>query len=95
MTAVRGIGSLWQPETKVEAQADLATRLDLAIKNFQQRWGDVMPKCCFTSEELPNDIPDTVIPVYYSLGVTPCHLWLEFPDGFDFKATSYWCNRES
>lgn len=85
MTAIRGIGHLWQPDTKEEKQADLVTRLNLAIENFQRHWGDIMPQSCFTSEELPDDLSDTVVPVYYSLSVTPYHLWLEFPAGFNFR----------
>lgn len=85
MIATRKSGSMWQPDNKEEKQADLVTRLDLAIAGFQKRWGDIMPRCCFTSEELPDDMPDTVIPVYHGDAVTPHHLWLEFPEGFDFR----------
>jgi len=87
VTAIRGIGWAWQPENKEEKLANLATRLNLAIEEFRKRWGDVMPQFCFTSEELPDEMPDTAVPVYYNLNVTPYHLWLEFPEGFDFRMT--------
>lgn len=85
MTAIQGVGYLWQPDTKEEKQASLTIRLNLAIEDFQRHWGDIMPQSCFTSEELPVVISDMIVPVYYSMSVTPYHLWLEFPDGFDFK----------
>lgn len=94
MTTIRGIGWVWQPDNKKEKLADLAVRLDLAIAGFQKRWGDVLPQSCFTSEELPDEMPDTAVPVYYCMGVTPYHLWLEYPDGFDFRAPKHWRGRK-
>jgi len=110
MTAIQSIGWMWQPGNKKEKQASLTIRLNLAIKEFQQRWGNIMPQCCFTSEELPNvpmiipchdnvimlqrystndespdDVPSIVIPVYHDISVATNHLWLEFPEGFDFR----------
>jgi len=85
MTAIRSAGWMWQPESKKEKLAGLETRLNLAIAEFQKRWGDVMPQFCVTSEELPDDLSGMTIPVHYNLNVTPYHLWLEFPEGFDFR----------
>lgn len=85
MTAIQSVGWLWQPKDKEEKQANLIIRLNLAMEDFQRRWGDIMPQSCFTSEELPDDISNMVVPVYYSMNVTPYHLWLEFPAGFDFR----------
>lgn len=85
MTIKRGIGWMWQPKDKKERQVSLSTRLNLAIAEFQKRWGDVTPQFCVTSEELPDDSSSMTIPVHYNLSVTPYHLWLEFPEGFDFR----------